>query len=211
MLQDLLLLSEERKSGVVYLEKKARDEVERVIATLSGSDAGVFTKLTRQFKSLDTAVKKMTTKRDERSDQIKAKFAEIFDAEDVVLTRVIATTQFVATMTKETPPETETSEKKTPDYEKIVEELTKLIQPELQAKVEEIIALYTQVEIVKNKPTKSRLSSVTKVDEGLYDVVSSMAASVKRLWGEIRRWGSRYDRKLHHLMKLAHVSASQPK
>jgi hypothetical protein len=194
-------LFEERKEDVVYVEKKAKNEINKVIAELKGHEASVMSLLARRFDRLNTAIKLMGKKRDDIKKDLKERVAELFNAEEEVLTRVVDTAAFTLTLNKVT----KKAETKTViDYESIAEKLCELIPDELQAKVDEIIAAYTKIDImpipepgfkVTNKAAKEAADKVS-VEEGFVDTLSKLCS---RLYKSITSWSKKFDKKLKKL------------
>ena len=186
-----LFLYEARQAGVKYSEKQVKGVLDRVTATLAGSDAANMTKLAKRYARLEASMKAMKEKHDELNARLKGDVADLFEAEEVVLTRVVETAQFTLTLAKEIK-KADTTEV---DYASIIAALSALIPDELQAKVEAITAKYTKVVPAKD-PIKRLSVSKEVVKEGLWDWVKGFMAS-------IMSWAARYDAKLDRLREKA--------
>ena len=183
-----------RRSDLTYTETKVKDKVDRVTVELNGNESGVFTKLASRYDRLGKALAVMKEKRDQLNADIKLKAEQLFDAEDIVLTRVVETVSFTMTISKRS----KVAPKTTINYEKIAEELAKLIPDELQSKVDEIVKAYTTI---TEQPDKSPALTVKgKVTEGL---LQSIIMMIGDLLSSIKSWGKSYDAKLNRLKAMA--------
>lgn len=205
-LKERLLIEEEtaerkRRSDLTYVEKKVKDQLDRVIVELNGNESGAITRLASRYDRLDKAIKVMGKKRDELNAKIKGEAEELFAAEDVVLTRVIETVSFTLTVSKKS----KVPDKVQVDYESIAAELAKLIPEELQAKVEEITAAYTKITPQADK--SPALSVKAKVNEGLLaDLGAGIVKIVRSLIKSVTSWALKYDRKLAALKRTAKLA-----
>lgn len=196
-----LSLMEARQPGVKYTEKQVKNSLDRVTAALSGSSAANMTKLAKRYARLEASMAAMKEKHSELNARLKEDVAGLFDAEDVVLTRVVETAQFTLTMVKEIQ---KTEETKEVDYASIVAALTVLIPAELQSKVDMITEKYTK--LVPPKPPVKKLSvSKEVVKEGLLDNLSKLKDWAARLLKSITTWATRFDSKLESLKQKAGI------
>ena len=195
--RETIVLSEARREDLKYSEKVVKNKIDRVTAELSGSESGAMTRLASRYERLDKAIKRMGEKRGELNDQLKEKVTDLFDAEDVVLTRVVETTSFTMTLSKLVKA-ADQDPKVIINYEEIAKELAKLIPDELQAKVDEITKMYTEVSIAADKTPALRVKS--KVDEslseGIMDSIKGMAAKALKWAKSMASWAVGYDKKL---------------
>ena len=203
--RESMILAEARNPAITYKEKVVKNKIDRVTAELSGSDSAVMTKLAGRYDRLEKAIKKMGEKRNELNEQLKERVTDLFDAEDVVLTRVVETASFTLTLSKLVK-SAEQEPKVVVNYQKIAEELAKLIPDELQAKVDEIVKMYTEISIAADKAPALRVKS--KVDEslvaeGVLDMIKGMAAKVAKWVKSMASWAVGYDRKLDALKRQA--------
>lgn len=205
--RETLVLSEARREDLKYTDKVVKNKVDRVIVELSGSDSATMTKLAGRFERLEKALKTMATKRDELKDQLKEKVTDLFNSDDVIYTRVVETTSFSMTLSKLVK-SSEQDPKVVVNYEKIAEELAKLIPAELQAQVEAVTKMYTEVSIAADKAPALRVKS--KVDEslneGILDMIKGMAAKVTKWVKSMATWAVGYDRKLATLKQKAGIT-----
>lgn len=189
-----MVLNEVRREDLKYTEHAVKGKIDRVITELSGSESAVMTKLAGRFKRLQEAIKKMTAKRNELGDDLKEKVKDLFNAEDVVLTRVINTAQFVITLSKDPKQE---KPKMVTDYQKVAEELAKLIPTELEERVKEIYELYTQAAAVNDKGPGVTVKDVKEgVEEVLSKGIDSLVAGLKGFVNRLAKWAVSYDHRL---------------
>jgi len=189
-----LFLYEARQPGVKYTEKQVKGVLDRVTATLSGTDAANMTKLAKRYARLEASMKAMKEKHDELNARLKGDVADLFEAEEVVLTRVVETAQFTLTMAKEI----KKADTEEVDYQSIVTALSALVSDELQPRVESIIAKYTKT-VPAKEPIKRLSVSKEVVKEGLMDWVAGFLKS-------IMSWATRYDMKLDRLKEKAGIA-----
>jgi primosomal protein N'' len=194
-----LFLTEARDPDVKYSEKQVKGALDRVTAALSGSASGAMTKLAKRYARLEASMAAMKEKHAELNARLKEDVAGLFDAEDVVLTRVVETAQFTLTMAKEIPKKEGGKEV---DYEKIAAALAELVAPELQAKVDEITAQYTKT-LDPKPPVKKLTVSKEVVKEGLLDDLGRLRDWAARLLKSVSSWASRYDDRLDALRRKA--------
>ena len=191
---EILNLLEARQPGVKYTEKHVKNVLERVTATLSGNDSAVMTKLAKRYARLEASIAAMEEKHKELNTQLKGNVQGLFDAQDVVLTRVVETAQFTLTMAKEIKKTESTS---TVDYKSIAAKLAELIPAELQSKIEEITAEYTKIVPPKDPVQKLSVSKeVAKLNEGFLETLKNKAI---RLLKSLTSWASKFDSKLDSL------------
>ena len=191
-----LILTEARQPGVKYSEKQVKNVLDKVTATLKGTDAANMTKLAKRYARLEASMKAMKEKHDELNKRLKGDFENLFDAEDVVLTRVVETAQFTLMMTKEIQ---KTEPSKEVDYNSIIAALSALIPNELQDRVEMITEKYTKL-IPPKPPVKKLTVSKEVVSEGIID---SIVKRAKAFLKSMLLWGHRYDKKLGSLKQQA--------
>lgn len=204
------VILEARRADLSYNEKVVKNKIDRVAVELEGNDSASMTRLASRFDRLDKAIKRMGEKRGELNEQLKDKVTDLFDAEDVVLTRVVETASFVMTLSKLVKA-AEQEPKKIVNYEKIAEELAKLIPAELQEKVEEIQKLYTEISLAQDKSPGLRVKN--KVDEslneGIVDFFKKITAKAIKAAKSLASWALSYDKKLAGLKKQAAVPVTE--
>jgi len=185
-------VAEARRDGVSYKEKKVKDVLDRVTAELQGNESAAFTKLAKRYERLEVSLEKMKKAKEEMNAKIKDQVQDYFNAEDVVLTRVIETAQFTLTLAKEAVGK----EKTKVDYEGIAAALADLIPSELQEKVEEIRKQFTKIE-----PPSAPVSklSVKKIEEGVGDWLTSLIRAARVFLVQAKEWAASYDKKLSSL------------
>lgn len=196
-----LTLLEARKEGGVYTEKQVKGVLERVTIALEGTESANMTKVAKRYARLEVSLKAMKEKHEKLNEQLKETVQGLFDAEDVVLTRVVETAQFTLTMAKEIK---KTEPTKSIDYEKIAAELAKLIPAELQEKIDEITKQYTNL-IPPKDPVKKLSVSKEVVKEGIFDSVVKLKTWAMSMLKKATSWAAGYDSKLNALKKQAGV------
>lgn len=190
-----MVINEARRGDLEYKEKFVKNQLDKLVVNLEGSDSTTFSKAAGRYDRLAKAIVKMTEKKNELNQHLTAKVGDLFDAEDAVLTRVVETASFAMTLAKEAAKD----DKKVINYEKICEELVGLVEKDLLGKVGEIYAKYT--ELKKGDPPKAALRVKSKVDEAL-----DLGAMVKKAGDFIKsiaKWAVGYDKKLATLKKQA--------
>jgi hypothetical protein len=85
------------------------------------------------------------------------------------------------------------------DYASIVAELSRLL-PELEEKIKEVTAKYTEVVEPRDTPVQLRVKS--KVAEG---IVGKAVAWVKSFLSGVTSWATGYDKKLASIKKSIHA------
>jgi len=182
-------LFEARNPELNYVEKQVKKVLDLVTVELSGSKSGSMTRLMTRYSRLDKSAALLAERREATNLEMKDKVADLFDAADEVLTRVVETASFTITLSK-----AEKGADKKPktsiDYEAIVKELQVMV-PELEEKIKEITKKFTEITPAKDSPITLRVRS--KVDEG---VVGDILKSVKAFAKSIFSWLKSYDRRL---------------
>lgn len=198
--KETIILAEARNPDLKYSEKVVRNKIDRVTVELAGNPSGVMSRLTSRYDRLDKAIKTMSVKRNEMNEQIKETVTDLFNAEDIVLTRVVETVSFTLTLSKLVK-SAEQNPKIVVNYEEIAKELAKLIPEELQAKVEEITKMYTEVSIAADKSPALRIKNKNdeKLDEGIIDSIRGLANKVIKWVKRTASWAAKYDKKLSAL------------
>jgi hypothetical protein len=193
-------ITEARDKDLKYTEKVVKNKIDRVTVELHGHHSGAMSALTNRYDRLDRAIKEMTIRRNEMNEKIKDKVTDLFDAEDIVLTRVVETVSFTLTLSKLVKA-AEQKDKVVVDYESIAKELAKLIPDELQKAVQEITDRYTEVSLAADKSPALRVKN--KNDDKLAeDVLSSLKRymeSIHKWVSSMVKWGNKYDKKLNKL------------
>lgn len=171
-------LNEARDETKKYTEKKVKGEIDRVTLELKGNDSGKFTKLIKEYSKLKATISELEVRQKELNTKIKAETEELFDAEDVVYTRVIDTVSATMNLSKKT---VVTSTKV--DYQAVIDSISELV-PELSEQIKLLIEANTKVSSTEKSPA-------LRVDlkEGFFDWI-------KGLYNKIKSWGKSYDKKL---------------
>lgn len=188
-IKQLLQLNEARVKSLTYSEKEVKGVVERVIVELKGNESGKMTKLAKRFQELEDEIEALENAKKKLSVEIKQNVTEMFDATDVVYTRVVETAKVSITLSKQ-----EEAGKKI-NYEKVVQMLVTMV-PELTAKVEQIKEACT-TEVKAREP-----SLRVKVDEGFKEIWLKIKSSAKAMLLKFNVWAKRYDAKLDDVKSL---------
>ena len=174
----LEFLNEVRDSTKVYTEKKVKDKIDKVTLELKDNDSGKFTKLIKEYAKLKESISDLEIRQKELNTKIKAETEELFDAEDVIYTRVIDTVSATLSLSKKTVVTTTKV-----DYQKIIDSISELV-PELTDKINLLIEANTKISTAERSPA-------LRVDlkEGFLDWIKS-------LYTKIKSWCLSYDKKL---------------
>jgi len=189
-----LTLLEARKPGTKYTEKQVKGVLDKVTATLKGTEAANMTKLAKRYARLEASMKAMKEKHDELNQRLKGDVQDYFEAEEVVLTRVVETAQFTLTLAKEIQKKEGSTEI---DYTSIIAALSVLIPDELQSKIDQITEKYTKI-VPPKAPIKRLSVSKEVVTEGILERAKSFLKS-------IFSWATRFDSKLDKLKRQAGI------
>jgi regulator of replication initiation timing len=165
--------------------------VDRVVANLKSYKSQTYTKLGQKLQRIDQLTAEIEKLKQESKSEARELVADLFDAEDVVRTRVVKTISFTFTLGKN-PKATETYK-----YAQILSELEKSLTPELITVLE---GLKEQFKSVVQKEPILRYEKNESVNEGVGERLKSYYAKVKNL---IINWSVKYDDKLRMLMQLA--------
>ncbi len=206
-------IAEARKADGKYTEEKTKGIVHKVILELEGSDAAQATKLMRRYKNMQTAIGRLEKSKDELNDKLRDMAATSFDeANDAVITRVIATSKFAMTVAKAQAGK----EKSEVDYGKILDGIRALVDKDLLPKIEELIEANTRKWVAD--PPKAALT-VKQIEEGVLDaakgalgtLITKVTAFADKLKAKFRVWGKSYDAKLAELKdEMQAMEAGKP-
>ena len=191
---------EGRKEGVTFIEKKVKSIITRVIATLTGHEAGSMTKLAKQYHSLELAIDKLKGRREEMNNQLRELVGSTFDPElDKFYTRVVQVSEFTVTLAKETKPE-DVADKSEIDYEALSIGLKKLIAEALLPQAEELLKACTRTWKPEQKAPK--LSVVKDVTENLDHLYASANKWLRSIKSTLERLFAKFDTDFKKLQTL---------
>ena len=162
-----------------------QDNEQQVIAVLKSYNSQVYTKLAQKVERIDQLEAEIKMLKEEVKHETRENIADLFDAEDVVRTRVVQTMSFILTLSKD--PKATVS----PKYKDILEELSAHLTPEL------IIVLENLKKQLVTVTQKSPSLRIEPVDEGR---LGDLFARFKQ---KIFGWANRYDQKLSMLQQAA--------
>lgn len=203
-LKESMVLAEARDPKLKYSEKQVKGAIDRVTVELEKQKSSAMTKLAQRYFKLDLALKRLSEERDKVNKEMKETVQGLFDATDIVYTRVVETCSFTMTLAKQA----QAQEKIDYDFQKVAEELAKLIPDELQAQVDAIMEAHKKVTVtqprspaftVKPKGIKENLT------EGVLETLTKLIGSVLK---KITNWATGYDKKLAKLKKMAGMPVS---
>lgn len=191
--EDILL--EDRRSDLNYKEKLVKGQIDRVTVELEAHESGVMTKLASRYFSIDKTIKKLMEVKDKMNAGVKERAEALFNAEDIVLTRVVETVSFGLTLSKQMQVAESTVERV--NYEKIAKELMALISEDLKPQVDAIIKEATTKTVIPAS-TKSPGLRITPKNEGF---VGDAVNKFKELVLRFKNWAKNYDKKLNQLKR----------
>lgn len=180
-LRKYITIVEDRSPDFEYTEGPTK-----VTATLSGGDSASFTALGKKVERMNELSEEIKNLQKEIKDEAKTKVADLFDASDAVLTRVVVTKSFILTLSKD--PE----ESETPKYKEILGELEKNLTPDLIKVLETL-----KKKLVTKSQRSPSLSVSGKVTESV--LREGIFSKFKSL---VMNWLKGYDRKLHRLQSM---------
>lgn len=178
-----------RKKELDYIEKKVKGVIDRVTVELSGSQAGVFTKLGRRYEQLESALKRLSARREAMNKDLKGRHVEFFDAEDEIYTRVLKTSKITLTlgkMEKRTPPPKFEAQEFLAEVYALANEISDIV-PELTGRIQELEAKHTTLGVEREVSPKfgvripkesieedSSVSDWIEIDTRLMDIYNRM-------------------------------------
>lgn len=175
-MRNFINIVESRIQDIDYEDMK-----DRVIAKLKGRDSEKYTKLGQKIQKIDTLKKEIKELQDEVKAATRSDIAELFDAADIVKTRVVETLSLIFTLSKVPEPS------KNPKYKDILAEIEKDLTPDLLKKLEKLKE--TMVTIVEKEPGLK----VTHLKE------NKLSSFFSKLKNYFINWGKEYDEKLNAL------------
>jgi len=185
-------LNEARQQNLEYSEKMAKDQIDKVIVELAGTQSAIATKLAKKFKVIKEAAAKLKSQEEELNVEAKDLVSNLFDAEDVVYTRIVKTCSLTIQVSKEYQRETTKV-----DTDGIMADILKLA-PELEDKIKEIVKARTKI-------TKSNVMSALTIksesitlDEGVLDSIKKFFVD---LLSKFQLWAKSFDTKLDTIEK----------
>lgn len=186
MRQWINIVTEARSPDVSYDEKS-----DRIVASLKGRESEKYTKLGQKIERIEILKRELEDLEAEVKAATKEDIADLFDAADIVKTRVVETLSLIFTLSKN--PETQ----KNPKYKEILNELAKDFTPDLIKKMETLKE--TMVTVVNKSPSLR----MTHLKEGIF---SSLKNYFKKLKNYFLSWGKNYDQKLDALKAKAGIA-----
>lgn len=162
-------------------------DAKKVVAVLKSYNSQSYTKLAQKFEQIAMLEAEVKQLKAEVKASTKEDVADLFDAEDAIMTRVIETVSFTLTLSKDPIPTV------SPKYKDILEALSTQLTPELILVLEELKK--NMVTVTQKSPSLS----IKPVSEGRF---SNFFAKFKNL---VFNWGQKYDQKLDQLKSQASV------
>lgn len=133
------VLNESRNPDISYKETKVKGEVTKVLVELNSKKSEKFTKLINRYGQLKRAIETLTERQELENEKIKNEVADLFDAEDEVLTKVVETVTATLTLSKK-----QVTIATKVDYDKVLATITEMV-PELEDEIKKIVAGFTTV------------------------------------------------------------------
>lgn len=161
---------------------------DKVVAKLKSYNSQVYTKLAQKVERIEALEDEIKALKAEVKSGAREHVNALFDAEDVVRTRVVDTVSFILTLSKDPKP-TETVQ-----YAKVITELEKSLTPELILILENLKAQFKTV--TQKEPS---LKIIAKPKD---DLEESMHSYQRKFDAFIHQWAERYDDKLDSLKQL---------
>ena len=167
--------------------KKAEEsgDFDSVTAQLSGMKEKIPNKLAEKSLELKNTIETLEDERVKLHASIGEGSKSIFDASDAVLTRYIETSKAIITLSKETQDVSSTEE--SIDYEKVLQEIYKLVSKKLIPEIELIVKNNTKV------IQKVKKGSATKV---MVRTKEPKIESINEDTTEISNWFNNYEQKV---------------
>jgi len=205
-------LAEARRQDLVYQEKKVKDKLDKVTVALSGTESGTFTKLIKEYVKIEEQIETLGEQRSKLNTDMKEKAEDLFDAEEIYVTRVIETASATLQLSKASV--AKRGEDKV-DYEAAFKKLLELM-PELVEKGNELIKEFTIPGALGN-PKSSALTikdvkkdvaeSVEILDEAaVKNLLKIFTDKFKALKKSFTTWARGYDSKLKRIKASAKLA-----
>lgn len=180
-MRQLINIVEGRLPDVDYEET-----ANKVIASLKSYESQSYTKLAQKIEKINELSKEINTLKAEVKQETRERIAGIFDAEDVVNTRVVETIQFIFTLSKD--PAATVS----PKYKDILSALEKQLTPELIVVLNQLKE--TMVTVTQKEPSL-KLTQKENVGQPIDQQILQLAT----------QWGAKYDKQLDALEQSANI------
>jgi hypothetical protein len=200
-------LAEARRQDLVYQEKKVKDKLDKVTVALSGNESGQFTKLIKEYVEIEKQIETLGAKRGELNAEMKEKAEDLFDAEEIYVTRIIETASATIQLSKAAV--AKRGDDKV-DYEKAFKALMELV-PELKERGDELIKEFTVPgELGKPKSSALTIKDVkedVQLDEAaVKDLFKIFTDKFKALKKSFTSWARGYDSKLKRIKAQAKLA-----
>jgi hypothetical protein len=200
-------LAEARRQDLVYQEKKVKDKLDKVTVALSGNESGQFTKMIKEYVEIEKQIETLGEKRGQLNAEMKEKAEDLFDAEEIYVTRIIETASATIQLSKAAI--AKRSDDKV-DYEKAFKALMELM-PELKERGQELIKEFTAPgELGKPKSSALTIKDVNEdvqLDEAaVKDLFKIFTDKFKALKKSFTSWARGYDSKLKRIKAQAKLA-----
>ena len=187
-------------ADISFSTEETGGKITKVVATLRSYDSGRYTKLGRNLLRIEQAEKDIKVLKEETKAEARELVADLFNAEDAAMTRVVDTVSFLFEMTKDPKP-TETYK-----YAKILEELETHMTPELLTVLETLKEKHKSVTAkAPALKAKDKEAATESLNEGMFDKLKGFFS---KLYQEIKAWGVKYDSQLDALKSEAGITES---
>ena len=163
----------------------------KVIAFLHGRHSEEYTKLANKLEEISDLEAEIKRLKAEMKDEVKEKISDLFEAEDVIYTRVVETVSVIFTMSKDPKPTRSVA------YAKVFDAFTEHLTPELIEMLESLKEQYTSQP--RQRPPSLKF---TRKDEFLDTNMMMIRNAVANFKRRIINWAKGYDKKLSNVKRI---------
>lgn len=167
-----------KNPNINYFKTERKGEIDTVIARLSSTESRKYSKLASNLREIKELEEAISTRRKEVEDEARDLIQDLFEADDIIHTRVVETVSFILTLSKQPKPTTSVK------YAEVLKELEQHLTPEL-------------IKVLEN--IKTKFSSVSQKSASLK---TELNESSSNYLDKIEHWASKYDKCLDHLKDL---------
>lgn len=169
---------------------------DKAIAVLKSHDSAPYTRLANNIQRLAELEAEVKELKESIKSDTRTHVQALFEAEDVVRTRVVETVSFTLTLSKD-PEATETFK-----YKEILTELAKSFTPELIEKMNDLKKTFKSV-TQKAPSLKLQTKKDLKEEFSLKATISFLKKTATKFLSYVKSWGKNYDKKLSSLKEKA--------
>lgn len=176
-----------------YQYSGAGDKITKVSVDLAGRESERYTKLGRQLKRIEALEKEMKQLKDETKQESRELVADLFMAEDAVLTRVVVTKSVCFELSKD-PKATETVK-----YAQVIKDLSEHLTPDLIKVMEGLIKTHSSQTQKAASLKVTDFKAESAMNEGLGDMWQAAKAKITAYAGKVMNWLNGYDAKINKI------------